>query len=188
MSTRGGNCCCWPLVMGTLLITLGGVNVLFGVASTLAAIEVADIAGQVNDNSDAIDIGRTFRKITGGLLSLGDSGMGAQAQELLKELPSPGLAGLLGVLRTGMALLAIGLGAAMCARWRRVLGPLQVWSLGATALGVVGMWAIGLPTANLVGGLGGWVVLCLDVALHIAWPIVVFTTIRAARRCGHSLS
>lgn len=180
-------CNCWPLVVGTLLITLGAVNLLFGLTATVVGLELSQVAQQVEGNSDAIDIGRAFRHISGGLLSVGDGGMGAQAQSLLKELPPPWVAGLLGVLRMSMAVVGIVLGALLTRRRAGVLRPTLCWSLGDGVLGIVAVVALGLPAARLIGGLGGWLVMSLDVALHIVWPAVVLAFMRRALARGDTL-
>ena len=188
MSAGESNTCrCWPLVLGTLMITFGVTNLLLGIASTAASIELADIAGQVEGSREAIRIGETVRSISGGLFSIGDSGTGAVAKELLRSLPSPWLAGVLGVLRMLIAVGAIVLGSRLISRQRRALKPIVQWSVACFFLGLMGIWFVGLPTANLIGGIFGWAFIGIDASLHLVWPAIVFVRIRDIIATGEEL-
>lgn len=181
------NCRCWPVVLGTLLITFGVANVLLGIASTAASVKLADIAVQVEGGSEAIRIGRTFRSISGGLLSIADDGTGAAAEDILKSLPAPWLTGVLGVLRIVVASAGIMLGAMLVRRRTRVLPRLVQWTVVCFALGLICIWFVGLPIATLIGGVGGYSILGIDAALHLVWPAIVFARIRDTIRTGEGL-
>jgi hypothetical protein len=170
-------------VLGTLLITMGIINLLFGAGSTAVAVQLGDLTRQIGDEHTAIEVGKVFRSISGGYLSIGDMGIGAEAQGLLKKLPPPGVSILLGVIRMGLAIVAVALGTGLVHRHRVVLHPLLVWSVISVAIGLLSVWTIGVPTARLLGeldGIMGWVVFALDLGLSIIWPCIVFAHIRRA--------
>jgi hypothetical protein len=176
-------------VLGTLLITFGVMNAIFGAASTAAAIKLASISTQVKGSEEAIRIGQTVRSISGGVLSIGDNGTGAAVQSAIKALPSPWVAGVLGVARVALAAWAIVLGSMLVRRRQRemVLGHLVLWSVASIALGAAGIWFVGLPTARLIGGVGGYCIAIIDIATHIVWPAVVFARIRRALETNEPL-
>jgi len=174
-------------VLGTLLITFGVANLLFGIASTAASLKMANIAAQVEGSGDAIEFGRALRRISGGYLSVGDDGTGAVAQDALKSLPAPWLAGVLGVLRIGLATAGVVLGAMLVRRRDGVLRLIVPWTGMCLILGLVGIWCVVLPTARLIGGVGGYVVVGLDASLHLVWPAIVLGRVRWAIRTGEGL-
>ena len=191
MSTQHTHCRCWPLVLGTLLITLGIINLLFGAGSTALAMQMADVTSQVSNEHTAIEVGKVFRKISGGMLSVGDSVIGAEVQVLLKKLPAPGVSTLFGVLRMALAVVAIVLGSGLIRRHRHMLRPLVGWCLASIALGVIALWIIGVPTARLLwelDGFMGWFTFLLDLGLHVIWPCVVFAYVGRALRSKEPLT
>jgi len=170
-------------VLGTMLILIGLFDLGFGTALAAAAIELGQLAGEVEANSGLIKFGHALSQVTGGLLQFGSAEQGAVVKELLGELPPVWLSLLLAIGRVLLSLAAMVLGIGLARRLRRAVRPLHRWALIACGWGVLSMlFSIGLYQfiAKTTGTPAAGMTVVLDLSLHIVWPMAVLYRIRVA--------
>jgi hypothetical protein len=184
IGTPGGSCECWAPVVGALLILIGVFDLGFGAVMAAASIELGQVSGVVEANSGLIKVGNALSQATGGLLQFGAAERGAAINEVLRDLPPVWISLILAIGRLLLSLAAIVLGIALAKRVRQVMRPLSGWAIVAAVWGLIAIFfSIGLYRflGHSSGVAAAGITILLDLAVHVAWPIIVFCRIRLAR-------
>ncbi|MDP7029709.1 MAG: hypothetical protein QF733_05755 [Phycisphaerales bacterium] len=174
----------WPVVLGTLMVALASFDAAWGLATVALGEQLQLIAGDLQDNSLGMTLGRIVNFVTFGVLTVSGVETGEHAAALLKMLPRPNYLVEVGWVRVGMSIAAATFGVLLARRIRWSLWPVAVWavvSLVWTVWSTLHTWSftvdsLGDPTQG-----ESLPMFSAELAVHFIWPLLLLW------RCGLTL-
>ena len=186
-SSERGCCRCWIPVVGALLVVISiadcGLAIVLGSFADL----VHDLKQQVEDSSTEMSVAGIFRRLTGGLVNLGDSQAGLAVRNVADELPSYWVMATLAWGRVGICVAGFVFGWLLCWRVRFVPTSLITWGIFSLVWGLLSVSeARVIFRALLVEDLTivGVVLSALATFLHFIWPLFIVIRMFIGIRAG----